>query len=184
MKKYLFLTMLPISVFAQSPCDYQHHIVGKYTKEITRVENIDKEVYADTDSTRKCMVELDAWIDGVKHRTEGSFSFGPDISENTACGHAEQRAKENLIRKVSPEILTANTNMTCKNPKETLNAVPAREIQQQPQVVVQQRVYGVIPNQPVYTIHSNRVQFEANPRFVNPPAYISPQPSIQPYVGR
>lgn len=183
MKKIIFLTLLPISALANSPCDYQHRIVGKYTKEITRIENIEKEVFSDTDSTRKCVVELDAWVDGVKHRTEGSFSFGPDISETSACGHAEQRAKENLIRKISPEVITANTDMICKNHNDTA--------QQKPPVVVHntlpptpQRVYGVIPNRPVYAIHSNRVQFEANPKFVQPHVYVSPPPVIQPYVGR
>lgn len=184
MKKFLLISMFPLTALAANPCDYQHRVVGKYTKEIAKVENIGREVFADTDSTRKCMVSLDAWVDGIKHNTEGSFSFGPDISETTACGHAEQRAKENLIRKVSPEILTASTNMTCKNPLEQNHVRPTETAQQQPQVVVHQRVYGVIPNQPVYTIHSNRVQFEANPRLVNPPLYVSPRPSIQPYIGR
>lgn len=183
MKKMIFLALWPISVLANSPCDYQHRIVGKYTKEITRVENIEKEVFSDTDSTRKCMVELDAWVDGIKHRTEGSFSFGPDISETSACGHAEQRAKENLIRKISPEIITANTNMICKNPRDSVPQEPAAIVHNSPSSVPL-RVYGVIPNRPVYAIHSNRVQFEANPKFVQQHVYVSPPPVIQPYVGR
>lgn len=183
MKRYSLLALLPVTALASSPCDYQHQIIGKYTKEISRVENIDREVYSDTDSTRKCIVSLDAWVDGAKHSTEGSFSFGPDISETSACAHAEQRAKENLIRRISPEILTADTRMNCKNPKAETHSQPqiANTI---PQTVMPQRVYGVIPNQPVYKIHSNRVQFEANPRFVNPQVYVSPPPVIQPYVGR
>ena len=54
------------------------------------------------------------------------FTFGPDMSENEACKNAEKRAKEKIIRKVSPEILTAKTDMVCKQVKEMLgsNAVP------------------------------------------------------------
>ena len=183
MKKFLLISMFPVTALASSPCDYRHEVVGKYTKEITKVENIDREVFADTDTTRKCMISLDAWVDGAMHTTEGSFSFGPDISENTACAHAEQRAKENLIRKISPEILTANTNMTCRNPKDPSASQPQVAVYTQPQAAPQ-RVYGVIPNQPVYTIHSNRVQFEANPKFVRPRVYQSQPPVIQPYLGR
>lgn len=182
MKKFLFIALIPITAIASNTCDYQHQVVGKYTKEITKVENIDREVFSDTDSTRKCIVSLDAWIDGLQHNTQGSFSFGPDISETIACGHAEQRAKENLIRRVSPEMLSANTNMICKNSKE--NYTSQAQIPVNTQQTIARRVYGIIPNQPVYTIHSNRVQFEANPRLVERRIHVSPQPIIHPYLGR
>ena len=51
------------------------------------------------------------------------------MSEKTACGHAAQRAKENIIRQVTPEILNANTSMDCTNDREkqrvTVNNVDA-----------------------------------------------------------
>jgi hypothetical protein len=193
MKRYIVISLFPLSALASSPCDYQHYVTGQYTKEITKVENIDTEVFTETDSIRKCFVEMDAWVDGVKHRTEGSFSFGPDVSQTTACRQAEQRAKENLIRKVSPEILTANTKMVCKNteqskpvaqtqPTPQAQPLPQPQISQQP-VPATPRVYGVIPGRPVYMIQSNRVQFEANPNVFHPPVYYTPNPN-QSYLGR
>lgn len=98
---------------ANNACDYQHQITGRYVKEITKVENIKREVFPHVDGMRKCVISLDATIDGKAHSTEGEFSFGPDTTENVACGHAEQRAKENIIKRISPEILSANTNMNC-----------------------------------------------------------------------
>jgi len=193
MKRLFIISLLPLSALASSPCDYQHQVTGQYTKEITRVENIDREVFAETGNIRKCFVEMDAWVDGAKHRTEGSFSFGPDVSETTACRQAEQRAKENLIRRVSPEILTANTKMICRNteqskpvaqtqPTPQAQPLPQPQISQQP-VPATPRVYGVIPGRPVYMIQSNRVQFEANPNVFHPPVYYIPNNNHS-YLGR
>lgn len=191
MKRQIVIALFPVSALAANPCDYQHQVTGRYTKEITRVENIDREVFVEFGNIRKCVVELDAWVDGAKHRTEGSFSFGPDMAETAACAQAEQRAKESLIRKTSPEILTADTRMVCNNRDQTpapTQAQPAPQVNQLPPVVHQmppvQRVYGVIPGRPVYTIHSNRVYFEPNPNLAPPTSYQSPRPTIQPYPGR
>jgi len=190
MKRQIAIALFPMSALAASPCDYQHEITGRYTKEITRVENIDREVFVEFGNIRKCVVELDAWVDSAKHRTEGSFSFGPDIAETAACAQAEQRAKENLIRRTSPEILTANTRMVCNNRDQTPmpnQAQTAPQVNQLPPVVHQPhpaaRVTGVIPGRPVYSLRSNPVYFEPNPKFV-PPSYHSARPTIQPYPGR
>lgn len=182
-KTLLVLAAWPlIASSTESPCRYQHEIIGRYTKEISRVENLRKEVFADSSGNRRCLVELDAWIDGVKYSTEGYFIFGPDLSENTACGQAEQRAKENLIRRVSPEILTADTRMVCNN------QTAAQTQAHQPQPYSEQyRVPGLILNQPFYPIPPQTVRFEANPNLVNrqtQPRPRSTQPTIQPYLGR
>ena len=56
---------------------------------------------------------MNVTIDGKTYPTMGDFVFGPDISENSACKNAENRAKEMIVRKVSPEVLSANTDMKC-----------------------------------------------------------------------
>ena len=57
---------------------------------------------------------MNVTIDGKTYPTMGDFVFEfPDISENSACKNAENRAKEMIIRKVSPEVLSANTDMKC-----------------------------------------------------------------------
>jgi len=56
---------------------------------------------------------MNVTIDGISYPTMGDFVFGPDISENSACKNAENRAKEMIVRKVSPEVLSANTDMKC-----------------------------------------------------------------------
>lgn len=108
-----FLIAPSIALAAESPCDYDHKITGRYTKQIDRVVDVERYVSGYLEDSRRCTVSMTAYIDGEPHFTEGSFAFTADMTENKACAIAEQRAKENLIKKVSPEVITANTDMNC-----------------------------------------------------------------------
>lgn len=44
----------------------------------------------------------------------GEYSFGPDVSENTACKKAEDRAKLDAIRNVLGEEVLSQSQMQCK----------------------------------------------------------------------
>lgn len=44
----------------------------------------------------------------------GEFSFGPDVSENTACKKAEDRAKLDAVRNVLGEDVVAHASRSCK----------------------------------------------------------------------
>ena len=116
----LILTALLLSTCAnpapaETPCDYESKVNTEYTKKIEKVLEFDKKVYPYVEDTRKCVINMSVIIDGVTHQTRGDFVFGPDITENSACKNAENRAKETVIRKVSPEILSAKTDMSCKS---------------------------------------------------------------------
>ena len=116
----LILTTLLLSTCAnpapaETPCDYESQVNTEYTKKIEKVLEFDKKVYPYVEDTRKCVINMSVIIDGVTHQTRGDFVFGPDITENSACKNAENRAKETVIRKVSPEILSAKTDMSCKS---------------------------------------------------------------------
>lgn len=114
MKRLAALLILPSMALAtESPCDYDHKITGRYTKQIDRVVDVERYVSGYLEDSRRCTVSMTAYVDGEPYFTEGSFAFTADMTENKACGIAEQRAKENLIKKISPEVLTANTDMNC-----------------------------------------------------------------------
>ena len=98
---------------AESPCDYDSSVNTQYTKTIEKTSDFKKRVFPYVDDTRKCVINMNVTIDGKTYPTMGDFVFGPDISENSACKNAENRAKEMIIRKVSPEVLSANTDMKC-----------------------------------------------------------------------
>ena len=98
---------------AETPCDYDSSISTQYTKTIQKTTDYKKRVFHYVEDTRKCVINMNVTIDGKTYPTMGDFVFGPDISENSACKNAENRAKEMIVRKVSPELLSANTDMKC-----------------------------------------------------------------------
>ena len=115
---------------AESPCDYDSSVNTKYTKTIEKTSDFKKRVFPYVDDTRKCVINMNVTIDGKTYPTMGDFVFGPDISENSACKNAENRAKEMIIRKVSPEVLSANTDMKCTvKTEEIIKVEKPKEIQ-------------------------------------------------------
>ena len=104
--------------FADLPCDYDKTVETNWTQHIEKTSNIDKKVFPYVEDTRKCIMSMDVTIDGTTYPTEGSYVFGPDMTENDACDQATVKAKKNIISEVSPEILSAKTEMNCttKNP--------------------------------------------------------------------
>ena len=115
---------------AESPCDYDSSVNTQYTKTIEKTSDFKKRVFPYVEDTRKCVINMNVTIDGKTYPTMGDFVFGPDISENSACKNAENRAKEMIIRKVSPEVLSANTDMKCTvKTEEIIKVEKPKEIQ-------------------------------------------------------
>ena len=115
---------------AESPCDYDSSVNTQYTKTIEKTSDFKKRVFPYVEDTRKCVINMNVTIDGKTYPTMGDFVFGPDISENSACKNAENRAKEMIVRKVSPEVLSANTDMKCTvKTEEIIKVEKPKEIQ-------------------------------------------------------
>ena len=168
----LLLTTCVNPAPAETPCDYDSSVNTKYTKTIQKTTDYKKRVFPYVDDTRKCVINMNVTIDGISYPTMGDFVFGPDISENSACKNAENRAKEMIVRKVSPEVLSANTDMKCTvKTKEVVKVEkkvePIKETiivhNQYPQVgtVLNSQVVGVtkiIPrHEPTQTYGSNNI---------------------------
>lgn len=141
---------------AESPCDYDSSVNTQYTKTIEKTSDFKKRVFPYVEDTRKCVINMNVTIDGKTYPTMGDFVFGPDISENSACKNAENRAKEMIIRKVSPEVLSANTDMKCTvKTEEIVKVEKPKKIQkiiiqnQYPQVgtIISSEVIDVVNNQ-------------------------------------
>ena len=113
-------------VFADVPCEYDKTVETNWTQQIEKTSNIDKKVFPYVDDTRKCIMSMDITIDGTTYPTEGSYIFGPDMTENDACEQAIIKAKKQVISEVSPEVLTAKTEMNCstKDPVQITEAQP------------------------------------------------------------
>ena len=107
--------------FADVPCEYDKKVETNWTQHIEKTSNIDKKVFPYVEDTRKCIMSMDVMIDGTTYPTEGSYVFGPDMTENDTCVQATVKAKKNIISEVSPEILSAKTEMNCSTqPQENV----------------------------------------------------------------
>ena len=117
--------------FADVPCEYDKTVETNWTQHIEKTSNIDKKVFPYVEDTRKCIMSMDVTIDGTTYDTEGSYVFGPDMTENDACEQATVKAKKNIISEVSPEVLTAKTEMNCTT-KDVIVAEPGWEVPPNP----------------------------------------------------
>ena len=153
---------------AESPCDYDSSVNTQYTKTIEKTSDFKKRVFPYVEDTRKCVINMNVTIDGKTYPTMGDFVFGPDISENSACKNAENRAKEMIIRKVSPEVLSANTDMKCTVKTEEI-------VEKKVEPVKETIIITTMP--PIGTIISSEVEI------VKPHKVITYQDGVNSYVG-
>ena len=149
----LLLTTCVNPAPAETPCDYDSSVNTKYTKTIQKTTDYKKRVFPYVEDTRKCVINMNVTIDGKSYPTMGDFVFGPDISENSACKNAENRAKEMIIRKVSPEVLSANTDMKCTVKTEKIvekKVEPVKETIIVPQLgtVIESEIVSVVKMKP------------------------------------
>ena len=153
---------------AESPCDYDSSVNTKYTKTIEKTSDFKKRVFPYVEDTRKCVINMNVTIDGKTYPTMGDFVFGPDISENSACKNAENRAKEMIVRKVSPEVLSANTDMKCTVKTEEI-------VEKKVEPIKETIIITTMP--PIGTIISSEVEI------VKPHKVITYQDGVNSYVG-
>lgn len=123
--KYIMVPALCLlsGVAVANECQYSTGVSASFNGVISKSKNYDKTTYAHVDDTRKCVVKLDVQIKDKWYPTSGSYIFGPNMAENTACKNAETSAKENILRSTVPEILKKNTEQNCnitvgEKPKE------------------------------------------------------------------
>lgn len=148
-----------------SDCDYTKKVNTQWTQEIQKTENINREVFPYVEDTRKCVMTMDVTVDGSIYPAEGSYVFGPDMTENAACENAAVNAKKSIISQVSPEVLSANTDMVCKSEDTVVvaeapvvNSVPTETVVvQNSQPIVTERIISgkVIDTYPSDVVYSN-----------------------------
>lgn len=163
-----------------SACEYEKVVKTNWTQHIEKTSNISEKVFPYVDDTRKCIVSMDVTIDGTDYPTSGEYVFGPDMTQNAACGEATIKAKKKIITQVSPEVLTAQTEMVCNSNKAVTADKDVIETTETTTKVIQGKT---IDNRPTVVIQSNN-NFERN---LYDPTYsiwdtFFGQPKNQPYV--
>ena len=111
----IVLTLLSSTALAETPCDYKVNDTITYKGSIESVRLISKDIQANPKikDIRKCVVDIEARVDGKWHPSKGEYMFGPDMSQVDACTHAEDRAKKKVMREIIPETLTSEKNLNC-----------------------------------------------------------------------
>ena len=98
--KLPFLLFFSTTALANTPCDYKVDDKIIYEGHIESVRLISKSVepIPKIKDIRKCMVSIEARVDGKWYPSKGEYMFGPDMSQVDACTHAEDRAKKQVMR--------------------------------------------------------------------------------------
>ena len=111
----IVLTLLSSTALAETPCDYKVNDTITYKGSIESVRLISKDIQANPKikDIRKCIVSIEARVDGKWHPSKGEYMFGPDMSQVNACTHAEDRAKKKVMREIIPETMTSEKNLKC-----------------------------------------------------------------------
>ena len=94
-------------------CDYKSNDKVVFEGNIESVRLIDKKVYPYVDDTRICSIEIESRIEGEWYPSKSKYIFGSEMSEDTACSLAENRAKVKVMRKIIQETLTSERNLKC-----------------------------------------------------------------------
>ena len=66
-------------------------------------------------------------IDGKWYDANGSYIFGPNLSQNEGCKKADDRAKEDVLRLAAPEVVTGQKYLNCHSGYRTVDLVPEKE---------------------------------------------------------
>ena len=109
-------TLLTTSALAtEAPCDYSSKSKVIYEGKLESVRLIKKSIQTNPQikDVRKCVMSIEARVKGKWYPSKGEYMFGPDMSQEDACGLAENRAKVKVMREVIPETLKGEKNLKC-----------------------------------------------------------------------
>lgn len=144
---------------AQTSCNYSKNVETSWSQQIEKTTDINRQVFPYIEDTRKCTVTAKVTIDGKEYPSIGHYVFGPDMSENDACDQALIKAKKETISIVSPEILSATTQMDCSQ-KKTVQPVVSN-----PQPVITQPATTKIVGRRLVVQPSNSTGYTTDPFF-------------------
>ena len=136
MKKFLvplFCLSSGAVLASESNCDYKTNVNTDFQGTITSSKNYNKSTYPHVEDTRKCIIKLDVKINKSWYPTSGTYVFGPDMTETSACKRAEVRAKESILREIVPEKLNRTLNQNCV---VNVKTIPVKKVPDEKKKVV------------------------------------------------
>ena len=113
--KFPILLLFSTTALADTPCDYKVDDKVIYQGSIESVKLVSKDIQANPKikDIRKCVVSIEARVDGKWYPSKGEYMFGPDMAQVDACSHAEGRAKKKVMREIIPETIKSEKKLNC-----------------------------------------------------------------------
>ena len=113
--KILPFILFTTTVSAAAPCDFDSKDSVIYEGKLESVRLIKKDIQFNPQikDVLKCVMSIEARVKGKWYPSKGEYMFGPDMSQEEACGLAENRAKVKVMREVIPETLKSEKNLKC-----------------------------------------------------------------------
>ena len=113
--KILPFILLTTTVSAAAPCDFDSKDSVIYEGKLESFRLIKKDIQFNPQikDVLKCVMSIEARVKGKWYPSKGEYMFGPDMSQEDACGLAENRAKVKVMREVIPETLKSEKNLKC-----------------------------------------------------------------------
>ena len=108
-------TLLTTSALADAPCNFDSKSKVIYEGKLESVRLIKKSIQTNPQikDVRKCVMSIEARVKGKWYPSKGEYMFSPDMSQEDACGLAENRAKVKVMREIIPETLKGEKNLKC-----------------------------------------------------------------------
>ena len=113
--KILPFILLTTTVSAAAPCNFDSKDSVIYEGKLESVRLIKKDIQFNPQikDVLKCVMSIEARVKGKWYPSKGEYMFGPDMSQEDACGLAENRAKVKVMREIIPETLKSEKNLKC-----------------------------------------------------------------------
>ena len=114
--------------FAFSACEFKEQSDLSYQLEIESIEDYQEHTTDFAKGARQCTVSFRVKVDGQWFIASGDYVYGNKLSDSDGCAVAEERAKQDILRVVSPEIMTGSKELVCHNEVNTTKEDPTVDL--------------------------------------------------------
>ena len=101
--------------WAFSTCEFKEQSDLSYQLEIESIEDYQEHTTDYAKGARQCTVSFRIKVDGQWFIASGDYVYGSKLSDDDGCSVAEERAKQDILRVVSPEVVTGSKDLVCHN---------------------------------------------------------------------
>lgn len=114
--------------FAYSTCKFAEQTNLEYQHKIQSIEDYQKQTMDYAKGARQCFVSFRVQVDDEWYVASGDYVYGSKLSDDDGCSIAEERAKEDILRLVSPETVTGSKDLVCHNNVNTTKVDPTVDL--------------------------------------------------------